>query len=116
MIPEHPRFGETLAASTDAFESQGFVGQFSVTDDAEVLCYSCHHAEPPEKIELDALRRTEGASDPDDMTAVAAIVCPDCHTKGTLLLKYGPGSSAEEAEVLRHIDDRRAASSGGTSA
>jgi hypothetical protein len=56
-------------------------------------------------VHLEVLDRTEGASDPADMVAVAALVCPRCGARGTVALKYGPEASPEEDEVLRLLDD-----------
>ena len=57
-------------------------------------------------VAVERLSRTEGASDPADMVVVAAVRCPRCDARGTLALKYGPGASPEEAEILAHLDDR----------
>ena len=46
------------------------------------------------------LRRLEGASDPDDMLAIAAIECPNCAHRGSLVLNYGPTATAEDSAVL----------------
>jgi len=67
-----------------------------------------------EVVAVDALRRLEGASDPDDMIVVAAVSCPKCGAKGTLVLKYGPEATPEESEVLRSLEDGRSANTGGT--
>ena len=58
------------------------------------------HGDPGAEVQLDNLRRTEGASDPDDMAAIAAVVCPHCGPKGTLVLQYGAEATPEENEVL----------------
>ena len=50
------------------------------------------------------LRRLEGASDPDDMLALAALVCAQCGTRGSLLLNYGPSASPEDAGVLDQLE------------
>jgi hypothetical protein len=58
------------------------------------------------------LYRLEGASDPDDMVAVAALRCPSCKTRGTLVLSYGPETSAVDADVLCCLDVPAGASGG----
>ena len=50
------------------------------------------------------LRRLEGASDPDDMLVLAAVVCPQCSTRGFLVLNYGPSASAEDAAILGQLE------------
>jgi hypothetical protein len=65
-----------------------------------VLCLSCHTDSPAGAMAVERLCRTEGASDPDDMLAVAAVVCPACAAKGTLVLSYGPEADEDQAAVL----------------
>ena len=47
----------------------------------------------------------EGASDPADMLAVAAVICPVCNTSGTLVLGYGPEADADDADVLASLGE-----------
>jgi hypothetical protein len=58
---------------------------------------------PASAIVVHELRRLEGASDPADMLAVAAIACPACGTRGTLVLTYGPEATAGDDAVLSHL-------------
>lgn len=58
---------------------------------------------------MHSMRRLEGASDPDDMMAVAAVTCPVCRIDGVLVLSYGPAASAEHADVLLGLRDERGA-------
>ena len=91
------------------FERDGFTAQFAAQEDCRVVCYACHKRSPADEVELHALIRTEGASDPDDMTAVAAVTCPKCDAKGTLVLHYGALAPIEHDDVLRLLEDRREA-------
>lgn len=75
------RDATTLLEVLRAFEERGFEGEFAVRDDGTI------------------------ASDPADMLAVAALVCANCGTRGTLVLNYGPLASAEDAAVLRELDE-----------
>jgi hypothetical protein len=100
----------TLAEALKKFEDDGFTGQLAATDDARVVCYTCHKETDPHDVVLDALIRTEGASDPDDMVAIAAVVCPHCGTKGTLVLHFGALAPVEHDEVLSALEDHRTAS------
>jgi hypothetical protein len=45
----------------------------------------------------------EGASDPDDELAIAAIRCPQCQASGTLVLNYGPSASAADQLVYQEL-------------
>ena len=70
-----------------------------------VLCVSCHMESDAEEMEVDALQRAEGVSDPADMLAVAALVCPVCNSRGTLVVGYGPEADPDDAEVLARLGD-----------
>jgi hypothetical protein len=86
------------------YERDGFGGQFVPEDDGHLQCLTCHRRSHADEIVLHHLRRLEGDSDPADMTAIAAVECPKCHARGTVVLKYGPGATVEEGEVLRLLE------------
>lgn len=91
------------------YEEQGYVSAFSVVEGAGVRCGECRTVTDAAAVPVTALSRTEGASDPDDMAAVAVLTCPSCSTAGTLVLSYGPSASMEDADVLERLSDERAA-------
>ena len=95
---------ETITAIIDEYEAQGFDSQFMPGDDAQLRCLNCNNDVPADEIGLAALRRIEGASDPDDMAAIAAVECPRCGARGTVALKYGPSASVEESEILGALE------------
>jgi hypothetical protein len=97
----------TLTAVLASYESAGFDAQLAATDEGEVHCYSCNANTAPADVILHSLRRLEGASDPDDMLAVAAVSCRSCGAKGVLVLNYGPESTPGESAVLVGLEDRR---------
>jgi hypothetical protein len=97
----------TLVEVLARYEQAGFETQMGVTEQAQVRCYACRADSPPSMVNLCSLRRLEGASDPADMLAVAAVECPHCAAKGLLVLGYGPDSTAEESQVLLALEDRR---------
>lgn len=66
---------------------------------------SCGGESAAGEASVDALLRTEGASDPDDMTAVVGVTCPRCSARGTLVLGYGPTASVEDTDVLVALPD-----------
>jgi hypothetical protein len=70
-----------------------------------VECESCHRVTDAAELPVLELRRLEGASDPDDMLAVVAIECPNCHLRGSLVLNYGPTATEEDSSVLLHLGD-----------
>jgi hypothetical protein len=87
-----------------AFQAQGFDAALVSTPDAQVLCKGCGNRQRAGRYHQHGQCRTEGASDPADMALVVALECPDCGARGVLALKYGPGASVEEAELLRQLD------------
>jgi hypothetical protein len=87
-----------------AFEGEGFHGQFGSAEHGEVQCFTCKHRSPAEAMAVEHLRRLEGASDPDEMLAIVALTCPNCQTRGTLTLNYGPVATVEDDLVLRGLE------------
>jgi len=96
----------TLTEVIDRFEADGYRAQFGARGGAEILCFTCRETFPAGDAGIDALERLEGASDPDDMAAVAAMGCPRCGARGTIVLKYGPESTPEDGEVLLALGGR----------
>jgi hypothetical protein len=86
------------------FERAGYGGQFAARAGGEIECFTCKERTAAGDAETQQLRRLEGASDPDDMLALAALVCPKCGTRGTLILNFGPAASAEDADVLLQLE------------
>ncbi|MHB8671237.1 MAG: hypothetical protein ACYDAD_11910 [Acidimicrobiales bacterium] len=99
--------GNTITDLVGGMEAAGFTGQMAARPGARVLCFTCHNDSPAASVELVELGRAEGASDPADMVAVAAVVCPRCGARGTLVMSYGPEAPTEDDEVLRVLDDGR---------
>jgi hypothetical protein len=98
--------GTTLVEVVGRFEAEGFVGQFAPVADGRLRCLTCSAVVPAASVELGLMRRTEGASDPDDMVAVAGLVCPSCGARGTVALGYGPDAAAEDSDVLAALSGR----------
>jgi hypothetical protein len=86
------------------YEGQGFTAQFGTRPGGRIVCFSCHFEAPAEEFQLVSLSRTEGASDPDDMLAVAALKCPQCQCQGTLVLNYGPEAGEDDVDVLKRLE------------
>lgn len=107
-VAHAPSDETTLTAVLSSYETAGFDAQLAATDDGQVHCYSCGVSADPAQVELHSLRRLEGASDPSDMLAVAAVICPACDVRGVLVLSFGPDSTRGEADVLVALEDRRA--------
>jgi hypothetical protein len=105
--PDNATDATPMSEALKRFEAEGFNGQLAAQEGGDVICYACRAVTHASQIELAALIRTEGASDPDDMTAVAAVTCSHCGTKGTLVLQFGAIAPVEHDDVLRALEDRR---------
>jgi hypothetical protein len=104
-----PSDNTTLSEVLARYDKAGFEGQFAARPGGAVHCYACGTEHEAEAVELVSLRRLEGASDPDDMLAIAALRCPACGSRGTAVLGYGPDSAAEDGELLIRLEDMRGA-------
>ncbi len=93
------RLSEILAE----LEQAGFRSQLAARPDGQVVRFTCRQVSDAAAVEIAALRRTEGVSDPADMLAVAALTCPNCGAKGTIVLGYGPEADDADAEVLARL-------------
>ena len=105
--PQYARDPSSLTSIVSQFEDEGFTGQFAVREGATLFCLKCRMAHPASEMQMSALRRTEGASDPADMAAVVALQCAHCGNKGTVVLNYGPEASIDESDVLLALEDDR---------
>lgn len=102
-----PGSEETLQKVLERYHREGFTGQFGSRSAGQLRCFTCNEDLDPATVRQHALHRLEGASDPGDEMAVAALECPRCGAKGTIALSYGPMSSKEDAVVLKALWDRR---------
>jgi len=107
MIPGVPSDNTTLLEILDELSDKGYTGTMWVGSDGKVRCEGCGAELDPSVVRVREIRRLEGASDPDDMIAVVALECPVCSMKGTIVLHFGPGASAEELDVLAEFDRNR---------
>lgn len=101
--PSTPRYGATLGEIIATLEAAGFTGQMAARAEGMILCLTCRRESPASAFRLQAMRRTEGASDPADMLAVVGLSCPACGAQGTVVLGYGPEADPDDAEVVAHL-------------
>lgn len=94
----------TLTEVIAAYDAEGYTAQLSPKGEGLVRCHHCGETSDAARLDVRDSHRLEGASDPDDMALVIATKCPQCRTPATLTLHYGPGSSAEESDVLSRIE------------
>lgn len=85
-------------------DDEGYTSQFVPLEGGRVRCTARGHDFDAAEVHGETSRRLEGASDPADMLLVVALRCPVDGAPGTLVLHYGPESSAEESDVLAAID------------
>jgi hypothetical protein len=104
------RGSATLLEVLAEIAREGFTGQFMArapeasTQAGRIECVTCHTEFSADAAEVSELRRLEGASDPDEMLAVIALTCPNCATRGALVLNYGPVATVEDAAALLGLD------------
>ncbi len=103
-----PADAATIEQIMSTLEAAGFGAQMAARPGAMILCFSCHQETPAAEVDLEALGRTEGASDPADTLAVAGLTCPRCGARGTVVLGYGPEADSDDAEVLLSLGIHRA--------
>lgn len=97
----------TLLSVLEELRADGFDRDMFVTSEARVRCGSCHHDAAPAELELHAIQRLEGASDPSDEAAVLALTCTVCGAHGTAVVRFGPEAEPQDVAVLRAVEDRR---------
>jgi hypothetical protein len=107
---DHPLAGvardaTSILAVVQAFEREGYTAQFAVRDGGRIACIACGTLVDPGRVEVHHFRRMEGASDPDDMLALAALTCPHCRARGTLVLAFGPMAPDADMDVLLRLED-----------
>ena len=98
---------QTLADVLREFERAGFTGEYRVLEQGRLQCLTCRGEIAADEASMSSLRRLEGASDPADMLAVAALTCPRCEASGTVVLNYGPDATLEESTLLVELKDDR---------
>jgi hypothetical protein len=97
----------SLLGILGAFRDDGFAFDFYSRPGGTVECGQCHVPHRADTLELHRLERLEGDSDPSEMLAVCAVACPNCGTRGTLVLTFGPESTREDDDVLELLGDAR---------
>ena len=89
----------TMSEFVDLARANGVHGGMDIAD-SKIVCTSCGAQSAAEAMERLWLHRFEGATNPDDMSTVSALRCPECSTVGLLITGYGPNASPEESDVI----------------
>ncbi len=102
----------SLAGLVDRLVARGYRCQLLVQDAGMVRCPEHGTHGPSSDLTVDAARRFEGMSDPDDMALVAAVRWtsgenPAC--RGVLVLTFGPMAPPEHQAAIAGLshDHRR---------
>ena len=98
---------DSLSEVVHRYERHGFPSQFAVRPGGNVRCLAGHRDPPARGVPRRAWHRLEGASEPGDEVAVAAVECPACEERGTLARSFGSVAPIEDKLVLELLDDRR---------
>ncbi len=93
-----------LVVVLENLDASGYRSQFQPRYGGMILCFTCRVEFAAVRAVADLVFRLEGASDVADMVTVVPLICPVCGAAGTLVLHSGPDASAEEAEVLSHLE------------
>ena len=103
--PQPPRDPSSMFEILRELEVEGYAEDMTPHEGGTILCRHCGQERPAAEFEHTSLRRMEGASDPGDMSAVVGVICPNCSTKGVLVMMYGPEAGAADSDVLLALDD-----------
>ena len=98
--PEIHNPTDTSPLTIERERSDESSGTFTVLPGAQLRCETCGTVSGAGQQCADDAARTEGASDPADMTLVVHLVCPSCGTTGMLTLGYGPEADPDAADVI----------------
>ena len=66
-------------------------------------CGECSTESPSSDLDVAAMHRMEGASDPEDMQTVLGFACPSCGANGVLVASHGPAASEQDDEFLSGV-------------
>lgn len=100
-IPESP---STVVDALERFATEGWTHNHVARPGAVMKCGKCTEESPTSTLDVDALHRLEGASDPDEMQIVLGITCPHCAAKGAVVVAYGPSAGETDAEFVVDLD------------
>ena len=94
----------TITEILDEAKQLGFGMQQTARENARVECSNCDEQSNADELDIEHIRRLEGASDVDDMLMIVLAACPKCKVGGSLMLTYGPNASEIDSDVLEVID------------
>lgn len=96
---------DTLGDRMRELHAAGWTEQLSVSDGG-LRCDGCQCWAAAEDVEVDAMYRFEGISDPGDESILFAISMP-CGHRGTLPAAYGKDTPSDVVDVVRRLRPAR---------
>jgi hypothetical protein len=99
-----PSDNTTLLEVLAEFAEAGYRADAIAEPDAVLRCGVCRHAGAARDWHLDALRKLEGASDPDDTQAILALHCPNCGRGATAVVHLGPDADAGTVQLVTELN------------
>ena len=103
----------TVAEAVSRFTSLGYVGAFRANSEGLVDTVG-HVRFRPEMLQIDALFRYEGESDPADGAIVFALSDLADSRQGTYVVAFGAQTDREDASAISRLRDARYASAATT--
>jgi hypothetical protein len=98
--PRNPTDSSPLQISRDTELDDA---PFAVRSGARLRCGTCGAISRADDQRADHIARTEGVSDPADMTILIPVTCPACGARGILTLGYGPDSDPDAADFVAAV-------------
>jgi hypothetical protein len=102
-----PSDNTTMSAIIEEFERHGYESDMVPLEGGRVRCVHCRSVVDARDLRVVAIRRLEGASDPDDMSMIIAVDCPICEEGATLVFNYGPSMGEAEQDVLMALQPKQ---------
>ena len=97
---------QQLADVVDRFTRSGYRDTFRAEGGSiRAVGGGCLH--PPEELQIEAIERFEGVSDPADEAIVLALRCVPHDRRGTYVAPYGKHMPVADSDMIRRIPDAR---------
>ena len=93
---------ETLSQAQNRLTTEGFIDDL-IADDGKLRTAGTNTRHDVDDLVAAELIRFEGDSNPDDEALLVAIATRDGKPVGTFTVPYGPNTSADQSDILRHL-------------
>lgn len=89
-----------------ALAAEGFDGNMDIVRDGKVHCHVCDDVHDPADVTIEAIRRYEGSTNPDDEESILALTCP-CGCRGMATTATGVYGDSAVGDAVRAMQDNR---------